>query len=749
MSGSSGIGQLLKGVIVGIVLILAIVGTMSMLDKNKDGDTPIIAQTPVTTTATDTTSPEIKAPEISIASQTPTDATTSEPVESKPDSTSDPEQKPVLEGEKTAEELAAEQKAAEEAAKPKFGILKLRTINPNSKESLMADYVVINSKNTKVAESNNSGTASYRLPVGTYKVITTLSSSTNNTTRNREPVQSTQTINISENKISDEVFELEPPTTIGVLQVSATNASSNKSMKANFIVQDEKGEAVASRNNVTHTLFKLKAGSYKVTVKSGNNSDFRTIVVEPGESTSEVFKLRESFLQGKVLVKVLETNSNKPVTADIEITTVNGKKVQELKSVSQTEIALPAGQYTIKATSPNGQLNKNISVTAGQDINQIFRFDAPETKVADEIKISNDVKITGVKPDETPSIPTSEVTKTTEANTAATQPETTETNSDLGFLKLFARNNDTQKPIKSNFYVQALNGRNIDKKIYVDSAQFNLKPGTYRITVRSNGHKNIVRNIKVSANKTINEAFLLHSTLAPVATVDNNKKTDLPVRSTAPPKPAKTPTVIPNGFLNVAMRPAKNTHFIIANRKGKKIVELTSVPSGNFKLDTGVYTVTAIHNGQRRKQTIQVLQGKTAQLNFNLADFQAQTKKVVNNNAIQKGVLRSRIVDNAGRPLRGNLTVTNLRGQVVARSNSVTVGVFDLPAVPHTIMVNFQGLTGSERVTITAGKTTVQTFTISPNNSRPAPVNRAPVNQPRDPKDVLRDKLKEELRRIF
>ena len=708
MSGSSGIGQLLKGVVMGIILILAIVGTMSMMNKGSHGDNNI-------TQIPSTTAPEIKAPDINIAPQTPAETTPLEPVETQSEITPNPAQtseyKPVLEGEKTA----AEQKAAEEAAKPKFGILKLTTINPNNKENLTADYVVYDDKDTKIAESNNSSAASYRLPVGTYKVVTTLSKSTS-TTRNTEPVQSTQTIVINANKISDEVFELEPPTTIGVLQVSATNANNKQSMKANFIVQDEKGETVASRNNVSRTLFKLKAGSYKVTVRSGNNSDFRTIVVDPGESTNEIFKLQESFLQGKVLVRIYETNSNKPVIADIEITTVNGKKVQQLKSVSQTEIALPAGQYNVKATSPNGQLNKNINVTAGQAINQIFRFDTPETSTTDAVTITDDVKITGVEPEVTP--------PTTPETIEPVRPDTsvadTDTKKAVGYLKLFARNDNTQKPIKSNFYVQTLNGKHIDKKIYANSAEFSLKPGTYKVTVRSKGRKNIVRKIEISADQTINEAFSLQSMQAPAVTADNNQKADLPVRSTEPPKPEKTPTVIPNGFLNVAMQPARNTHFIIANRKGKKIVELTSVPSGNFKLDTGLYIVTAIHNGQRRKQTIQVHQGKTARLNFNLADFQTTqvnqppTKKVANN-AIHKGVLKSHIVDNTGRHLKGNLTVTNLQGQVVARSNGVSVGVFDLPAVPHTISVNYQGLKGSEKVNITAGQTTIQTFTIAPN----------------------------------
>jgi hypothetical protein len=728
MSRSGGIGQLLKGIIMGIVLILAIIGSMSMLDKDKPSD---VNNTSPTTEATDpasvtNTTPEIKAPEINIASQ---EATKIKPEETIKETITDSFQ-PVLEGEKPEDEKKTEP--------IKYGILKLSTINPETFENIKANYVVFDNNNTKVKESNNNTSASYRLAVGTYRVVTTLVKSTDSTARDTAPIQSTKTITITAHKLNDVVVQLEPPPTIGVLQVSAINAKNNLTLKANFIIQKENDETVASRKNVTNSLFKLKAGSYKVTVKSGNNSDFRTIVVEPGESITEVFKLQEAFTQGKLFVRIIGIQSNTPVRGDIEISTPDERIVQALKAVSQTEIALTTGNYKIKVSGSKGVSSKNITIVAGQSSNQTFRIDEPLATAIEPVKINENVKITGVGETK----PAEEVVEST--NTNANQNTAQQDKPVKSILKLFARNAVDQKPLKSNFYVQTPNGKNVDKKIYADSAQFNLPPGKYKITIRSKNRKNIVRNIQVSANQAITEVFSLQSNIPQTKPAT----TAAPNRELAPPKPAKSPSAIPNGFLNVAMQPARNTHFIIANRKGKKVVELTSVPSGNFKLDTGIYVVTAILNGQRRKQTIQVHQGKTARLNFNASDFQ---KKAATNNsaAVKNGKLRSRIVDNTGRPLKGNITVANARGQVVARANNVTFGVFDLPATPHTVSINYQGLSGSERVNINVGKTTVQTFTISPNNTRPALQKPAPVQQPRDANDILRDKLKEELRRIF
>ncbi len=716
MSSSSGIGQLLKGVVMGVVLILAIIGSMSILEKNNSANNASTANNSLNNPASNTPLPsKIKAPEINITSQpstkTASDSTVNIPTQitnKNPDTF-----QPILEGEKL--------KKDEEQLK--YGILKVSVINPENKDSLFADYIIFDSKNTKVAESSNTSSASYQLPTGTYRVVSTLVKSSDTGIRNTAPVQTTKTITISANKLSNEVFELEPPPTIGVLQVSAVNAKNNRAMKANFIIQKENGETVASRQNISRSLFKLKSGSYKVTVKSGNNSDFRTVVVEPGESSSETFKLQEAFSQGKVFVRVIEINSNKPLSADIEISHANGKNIQSLHAVSQTEISLVAGNYKIKVTGSRSTSNKNITVVAGQTSNQVFRIDAPlptsdTTKVANtnnSVQVTNNIKITGVDNDN--------------QNNDVSQIS-------HSIIKLFARNGKDQKPIKSNFYIQTTNGKNIAKKIYTDSAEFKLNPGKYRVTVRAKNRKNIVKTIQVTGNKTLTEVFSLQRNI-PVSVTNSSPKPVL-----TPRKNQNQPTTIPNGFLNVVMQPAKKTHFIITNKMGKKIVELTSVPSGNLKLDTGIYNVTAILNGQRRKKTIEVRWGQTSRLNFYALNFKERT---ATNSTVNKGKLRSRIIDNNGRPLRGNLTVKNTRGQIIAKANNVTFGVFDLPAVPHTITVNYRGLSGSERVNITVGKTTVQTFTITPSS----PNYNSPNQQPRGTNDILGEDLKEELRRIF
>lgn len=736
MSSSSGMGQLLKGVVIGIVLLLAIVGTMSILDTGKNNETAQNTNIPVIEPA------NIPAPSISVASSSPnaetqTEATAEATTETKPD-----EFKPTLEGEKTEEEKTAE---IEKQAEPvvNYGMLKVGAVNPSNQERLKADYIIFNDENKKVAESKSTEGTSFRLPVGQYKVVTTLSKPTDSA-RTTEPVQTTEFVSIRADSTSNQTFELEPPPTIGVLQVSATDAKSGQAMKASFIVQKEDGETVATRQNVTNSLFKLKAGSYKVTVNSGKNSDFRTIVVEPGESTQEVFKLQEAFSLGKVLVRIFEVNSNKPVRADIMIATTDGTTVQELKSVFQTEISLPAGNYSIRVTGPDGQSNKIITVTAGQAISEIFRFDTPTgDETPNEVQITDNVKITGTE--QADEVPPEQTTPSEDPEAEQSQEEEQLTQ---GSLKLFAQNDDDQQAIKSNFYVQTPNGKHIAKKIYANSAEFNLEPGVYKITVRSKNRSNIVRTVQVHAGENISESFSLRKN---IKEINNQEDTTSPVSTPpvpvlAPPKPVKN-TAIPNGFLAVNMRPARKTHFVVTSKSGKKIVELTSVPSANFKLDTGNYVVTAIHNKVRRRKNVSVREGQTSRVSFNAEDFQANSPQTT---AITKGILRSRILDRSGRPLRGNLTVTNMQGQVVARANGVTVGVFDLPPSSHTVIVDYQGLRGSERVNIKARETTVQTFTIAPNSAPPPVNNQAPQKtENQNIKDILRNKLEEEIRKQF
>lgn len=767
MSRSGGMGQLTKGIVIGIVLLLAIVGTMSIFDKAKNNENPLSLgnnnarsnTTEVAAPAINVNTPQVSTDkvdgstgndainntiEINTKTKIPLEKEDSQIVETKkPDSTKNKSNfTPILENERVLREKPIK--------KPKFGLLQVSAINPNNKKSLLASFVVFNNAGKKVAEAKAVKKTSFRLPVGKYKVVSTLVKS--NSSRRTQSVQSSKTIRLSANKKTSRVFKLEPPSTLGVLQVSAKSASTGKAMKADYIIQKENGKTIATRTHVSHTLFKLKAGSYKVTVKSGNNSDFRTIVVEPGESTKEIFKLQETIKQGQLLVRVFDTRTSKPIRANIIITAPNGTTIQQLKDVSRTEISLPTGRYKIRVTGPNGQSSKNIMISAGQKANEIFRFDAPQKKAANEVQITENVRITPPRvtaPVVRPTIPV-----VPEKAKPKPAPKV------KGSLKLFARNDGNNVPLKSNFYVQLPNGKNIAKKVYSNSAQFSLEPGVYKITVRSTNRKNIVKTVRVGSGQSVTEVFSLISTL-PKPQPKPQKVAQAPVKvpAKAPvlapqkpakpskPKPAKTAPeplikVIPNGFLNVAMKPPRKTHFIVATRSGKKIVELTSVPSARFKLDTGQYVVTAIQNKRRHTKNITVRANKTTHINFNAVNFQAPRNNP-RNTAISNGVLRSRIINPNGQALRGTLTVTNSRGQVVARANSVTVGVFDLPAGPYTIILNYRGLRGSERINIRPRETTMQTFTVAPNQSNQPP----PVQQ--DPRNIMRERIEREIRRRF
>ncbi|MEB8433628.1 hypothetical protein OO007_15415 [Cocleimonas sp. KMM 6892] len=758
MSSSGGMSQLLKGIMIGIVLILAIVGTMSLLDKSKSPDDYTNINN-----STSRDSSNIPAPSISINPQNSTntensDNNTNNNAEQSGQLTSNQEKTnadEIVDSTIDADKPVLEEEEPEKPEEIQFGMLTVSSINPDNKEKLNASFVILNKENTEVAKTSNVNTATYKLPVGEYKITATLTPAATPSDRPIPTVEKTQQLSISADSKTDQVFELKPPLTIGILQVSAVSTSAgNKAVRSNFIVQKDNGETVATRNNVTNSLFKLNAGSYKVTVRSGSISDFRTVVVEAGESTQETFKLQEAAAQGRVLIRVFDTRSSTPVNADITISDVQGNLVQELKSVTKTEISLAQGNYKIRVAGPTGQSNKNIRVIAGQSLSEIFRFDAPQvavnttetstTNVSDDTETSGNSSDNGIQITENVTIKAVEPQQ--ETNQVDTQPaiepvpEADEAAVQNASITILARNAADNRPIKSNIYIQTPAGQHLDKKIYVDSGTFELAPGVYKITVRSKNRKNNVKTIRISANQQLNETFLMDNLTAP----DTTERSATP----APQKPAKPVNngIIPSGFLNVLMQADNNqngsnqnlnTHFIVATKAGKKIVELTSVKSGNFKLDTGQYVVTAIHKNQRRSQNVTIRENQNTRLIFRTSDF-----------GVRKGLLRSRIIDEAGRPLKGNLLVKDMRGRIVARANGVSIGEFELAPIRHTVSVNYRGLSGSEVVRVASGETTIQTFTIASNS--PAPANRnAQKNDTQELKRIIRDKIKEEIQKQF
>ena len=752
MSRSGGISQLLKGIIIGVMLIMAIIGTMSLLNKENPLSSFINNNT---SQINQESSNSIDAPSITLtpnnSDKSPNSNITKNNLNigdlnaeiSEEENVEKPKKtdnllnnsieevtqhennvKPILENERTPQE------AIEEVNPIIYGMMELKAINPINKEALKASYTVFNEKNVKVAQSDNSSIASYRLPIGQYKVETTLNRIDDATNQVIPVLTKSRYMIVRKNNTVKQTFELEPPTATGILQVSAK--INNKIVRANFIIQKNNGEIIASRNNVSSSLFKLKTGTYKVSVSSGSNKDFKSVEVKAGESLQTVFVLKQVAEQGKLLVRVFDTRSSNPIRADISVIDSNGVTIQDLKASTQTELSLMAGNYKIKVIGPNGTSNKDIKVNPGQTLSEVFRFDVAnnndvtnlENTQNNAIKITDNVTIKPVK-----------------AQTES--PIDTENTNNKSTLTVIAQDEQTKKPMKSNIYIQTTTGKHLDKKTYVNSASFKLSPGVYKVTVRANNRNNTVKTLRITENKNITEIFLLVNPNKPLTEQSISETRNIPVN---PSTSANNPKSIPTGFLNISMQAprnqrvnknALNSHFIVATTAGKKIVELTSVNVGNFKLDVGSYIVTAIHKNKRRSQRINIRPNENTRFAFNTLDFQAV-----------KGVLRSRIVNESGRPLKGNLIVRNMSGQIVARANNVSSAVFDLPPSRHTIQVNHQGLSGSEVVNINAKETTIQTFTIAPNGRSQQNNNSQNRNtRSREIKDMLKEKIKEEIRK--
>lgn len=752
MSASGGMSQLLKGIFIGVVLIMAIIGTMSILDSDNPLSSFITKESPQGSILKNG---KINAPSITLNPDEPQNTSNNNDssnigdlnanIEDEEDDVNnavsivDTNNIPVLEGERSPEQTKTPE---QETPAITYGMMDLNSVNSNNGQKLKANYIITDKNNVKVAESKNVSNISYRLPSGQYKVETTLTRLDTATNQTIPILTKSRYLIIRKNATTNQTFELEPPAITGVLQVSAK--MNKQVIRANFVVQKENGEIIATRNNVSNSLFKLDSGSYKVSVSNGTNKDFRSVEVKPGESTQTVFILKEATKQGKLLIRVFDTKSNSPMRADITISTIEGTEVENVKAITQTELTLAAGDYKISVVGPNGKSNKNIRISSSQTLSETFRFDAPETNIVsidnennnnnNKTQINETVTIKPVDPQT--AIPN---TNTIEDNSNSVDANTS---NDTVSLRINIRDELTRRPIKSNIYIQTLSGTHLDKKTYVDNGSFTLEPGDYKVTVRTKNRKNNVKTIRLSDNN-ITETFVMTKPNDSNNQVINTTNNQQPTTSkpAVPIKPVNTTKVIETGFLNVAMRatnnqsaqrPNLNTHFIVTRTNGQKIVELTSVPAGNFKLDVGNYFVTAIYNSKRQRRRVDVRPNQNTRLNFNTGDFLEA-----------KGILRSSIVNEFGKPLRGNLIVRNIAGQIVARASNTSSATFNLPPIRHNISVNFEGLTGSEIVNISTNETTVQTFTIASNNQ-----NRS-NNNPRDIKEILKEKIEKEIRRTF
>jgi len=680
-----GIGQLFKGILIGLVLLLAVIGLLKISGKTENPDLPTPTQSNIPTPSISVNSP-------SSTTNTPSDSTASSTIEDTPldsdaENHANEEQLASKTEPNTPEKTVTD---TQESFKPEIleEPISYGTLNLSAKQKV--EFLIFNEKNKRVAASKNNHKASFHLPVGEYKVVTLLGNK-----------KETQTVRIEKDKISNTDVSIQAPITTGVLKVAAVLAKSKQSIKTTFSIEDTNGELVGKRLDVASTLFKLDAGTYKITATYDGMSETRSVNITAGTSSQEIFNLKKSSLPSEEIVKTIEEDTNQPV--------------ELVKEPVATPIETPV-----------------VSAPAAID------------------------------PIVTPNTTTTASTTTEEEPQNSTPPTPKEPLIsevvEQGTLKLSSISSNTKKPVKSNFYVQTTNGKHIAKKIYTDSANFTLEKGTYRITIKSKNMKTITKTMTVDTNSKFNQIFSMQGIMTATAPQAVTSETDfVPINVPAKsPNPARPPAF---GSLIFDIRQNSNnvkapllSNFIIKTKSGKKIAQINKVQHATVKLDVGEYVITANHRGRRKSRSFKINNNRATKISFKSSEFSAFTPQAPVR--LKKGILRSRVINNQGRPIKGNISVTNAQGKIIHRANNVSTAEFRLPAKPYTVHINYQGLKGSERVRIIPGETTVQTFTIA---DAPAPQTRQQHNSRntqrqnmsgRELRNAIEDKVKEELRRI-
>ncbi len=760
----NGIKQLFKGVIIGMVLLLAIIGLLNISGTSND-DKVLNDINNANKPDSTLTQNDIKAPSINITQPADNPASMAMPQASN-DHASREQTNTHTENTKAG---SFKPEIIEQPVS--YGTLHLSTKSIDNNSPQKVTFMIFDENNKRVANINNSTTASFRLKTGQYKAIAQFS-------QNNQQQNLALDITIEQDKTTRKVFTIKSLINTGILQVLAVSGTNKKPAKIDFIIHDQQGKRVATRQHVASTLFKLKSGTYQITATGKDSHEQRTITIKPGSSNKEIFNLTAKNREtpprvathnpAKILLRAIDENSNTPLKANFSITDKDGKLIKRFNATASAELSVGAGDYQIQATGPDGQSSRKITLQSGQTLSETFRFKANNNSKKPEPEIVQDAPAEKAPANVT--IPEKNLPTVT-ADTAASHLEPDQKNNNhsvtrndipkeeptiekekavkQAMLRFKTVDSKTKKPIKSNFYVQTLNGKHIVNKIYSETASFKLDKGVYRITVKSNNKKTISKTVSLDENSRINRIFSMVSNQAPKPTnVTQRQNAQQETTKTTPKtsavdnepyysdkgnKPVPTPSLKPpaNGTLLVAMYPAKNhktsrntllSNFLIKTKSGKKIALINRVQHAKVKLDVGDYVVTAIHKNRNRSTTFKIRKNQNTTVSFNAANFrpvrveERNTPRRISRNKpapSSKGILRSRIIDQHGNPLKGNLIITDRSGKIVGKANNVSSARFELPPRSFTIKLDYQGLNGSEHVNIVPGETTIQTFTIS------------------------------------
>ncbi len=182
-----------------------------------------------------------------------------------------------------------------------------------------------------------------------------------------------------------------------------------------------------------------------------------------------------------------------------------------------------------------------------------------------------------------------------------------------GMLDISLQAAEDGSPLDGNVYIQKTNGVNLDKSAYASSAHFSLKPGTYRVTARSEGRGSVSRNLTIAAGGTLNERFRL-----PLA----NQPSAPPVE----PQPPVTQNPPPNRGIGrlrlVALSDEDGSplmvNFSIARLDGQVLDSSRHVSFADFVLPAGEFVARFDYHGHQGYKSLSIQDGQNFTYTFNI-----------------------------------------------------------------------------------------------------------------------------------
>ena len=549
-------------------------------------------------------------------------------------------------------------------------------------------------------------------------------------------------------------------------------------------VQDDKQAEIASQ------AVPVNPPKIEVTSSSQSSDDVAPDHTLQGEGTSDSpFKIKplntasidssasvneeiKPVAFGTLTLSTVNALNNQPINADFLIENSDSVAIALVKDTPTSTLSLPVGDYKITVSQGTEKVVRFLGVKDGQNGSEVFELDIPiltdeaPTPVIAGGATDAPVYTNSEANETTPS--TSGVTDEAATTNVAVTTESavtanTESNK-IGGLRLSALTKLGKRPTTASFYIQRLNGQNVQTLRNVKTQQVTLPAGKYKVTAKTD-KSTVIKQVEVLATRGVHEIFLISdqpastqqsTQTADVAPQGNGNQSSSAVSTAS--SGSSSNTVDANqadkkpGQLELFAQKASNnspvkSNFYVQMPNGKMVASKIYVDSIGYKLPAGKYKVIVRATGYKNKSTmLNVRAGQTRREVFKLetANSAAQTQNISSTDNISPppvqprqqtppaparteqnstrayGGLTVNIVAAAdGMPLPADMIVITQRdGTQVKQANGVSSASFDLPPQEFLIRVSYGGLTTNHQVNILTGRLAIKT--ISFDNDRMA-----------------------------